>query len=91
MTTILVDLTSPQHSPFGKVLYKLYYQSELSSLAPGHTGYPHHGAVHAFRMRGEREDCLAYLDLVEETFPEAFMLLAAVRTQINAGKLKVSI
>jgi hypothetical protein len=66
-----VTLTDLQESPLGKLLHHLYYTfrfTDLCNMAPLHTGYPHNGGQHTFAIRGSKEDLVAYLELLEESF-----------------------
>jgi hypothetical protein len=65
-----VTLTDLQESALGKLLHQLYYgrSDALCDLAPNRTGFPHNGGQHTFTMRGKKDDLVAYLELLEETF-----------------------
>jgi hypothetical protein len=89
---VFIDLSYRQHSPLGKALFNLYYRNKsLCDMAPDRGGYPHNGGEHTFTIKGERGECLAFLDLMVDTYPEAAELLNAVIAQVNFGKDCVSV
>lgn len=68
---VLVQMSAPEHTELGKVLFRLYYTSgrALLELAPGRSGYPHNGGEHTLLLEGERKDVLAWLELLTEEYP----------------------
>lgn len=68
---VLVQLSAPERTELGKVLFRLYYTSgrTLLDLAPGQSGYPHNGGEHTLFLEGERKDILAWLELFIEQYP----------------------
>lgn len=84
---IIVKLSSEQESVVGKVLNDIYYRSSCAYLemAPGRTGYPHNGGVHSFAIQGSPGECLAYMEILAEKFPQASAEFNYVMGQIKSG------
>jgi len=69
---ISVNLTMGQHTNFGKALGLIYYRNKaLHALAPNPSGYPHNGGEHSMSIRGPRDECCAFIELIGETYPKA--------------------
>ncbi len=91
MTTereVRLNLTANQNSPLGRVLHKLYYgDGELLSLCPGDQwGYPHNGGQHTFHVISrEREDTIAWLELIAEKFVQVRSAFQDIIKDIRAG------
>ncbi|MDU8350768.1 hypothetical protein RYA05_02550 [Pseudomonas syringae pv. actinidiae] len=85
---IIVKLSSEQDSVVGKVLHEIYYRSSslYVEMAPGHIGYPHNGGVHSFDLKGGVEDCVAYVEILAEKFPQALAEFTYVIDQIKSGQ-----
>lgn len=89
---IFIDMSAVQESPFGKILNKYYYggsNTDLLSLAPGRSGFPHDGGFHSMRIHGSIEDCTAFLKLFEERFPEAKPVVSYVLDAISFGEARI--
>lgn len=90
---ISVDLSSGQHTPMGRALHKLYYGDKtLVDLAPNRVGYPHNGGQHSFYMRGEKDECVAWLQLFKETYPAtASDGVDMVLREIESGQTRIKL
>jgi hypothetical protein len=63
------DLSSGQYSQYGKILHHLYYSHKyLMDMAPGRSGYPHNGGEHTLRVKGSKEDIVAWLEMVRDEY-----------------------
>lgn len=73
---VAMDLSAPQTSPLGGLLWKLFYKTQVLELLDRDqtSGYPHNGGVHSLRFRGPCGDAVAFLELIKETLTEGFKL-----------------
>lgn len=81
---LIIDMSYPEHTQFGKKLNKMWYNSKVYTLVEYH-GYPHNGGEHTFWFKAKKADALAFLDIFDETFgagPETVW----VRECIEAGE-----
>ncbi|MBI6727306.1 hypothetical protein YA0089_27200 [Pseudomonas viridiflava] len=85
---IIVKLSSEQESVVGKVLYDIYYRSSRAyvEMAPGKSGYPHNGGEHSLTIKGSADDCIAYVEILAEKFPQALAEFTYVLDQIKSGQ-----
>ena len=67
---ILLDLSADQYSPMGQVLHRAYYgNGQLAQLLDTeffNSGYPHNGGTHTLRLKGPREDLIAWMELFQQ-------------------------
>lgn len=90
---ITIDLSMRQLSNFGRVLNKLYYSDSTGflKLAPNKYGYPHNGGEHSLRIWGSRDDCVAFIELLGETYPNVINECNAVMAAIECGNERISL
>lgn len=80
---ILLDLSADQDSPMGQVLHRAHYgNGQLAQLLDTefyNSGYPHHGGQHSLRLKGAREDLIAWMELFQQYagYPQ-FEVIAAL-------------
>lgn len=87
---IYVNLSYNEQSTLGNALYHFWYSNgPLRDLAPGKSGYPHNGGEHTLSIRGSKGDCLAFLELMRDTYPKAAQDLSLLIQAIEAGKSRV--
>ncbi len=69
---VILDLTSAQHTPMGKLLYNVYYRTNICDVVDRESryGYPHNGGEHTFSFRGKPWDAVTMLELIKETMIE---------------------
>lgn len=86
--TIRVNMSAGQETPFGKILYNLYYGSgrHLLESVTSRSGYPHNGGEHTLYVNATKEDVLSFFDQLEQRFASAKPALDNLREQINSGK-----
>lgn len=88
---VYVNLSHSQYSTLGNALHHFWYSGgPLRELAPGKSGYPHNGGEHMLSIRGSKGDCLAFLELMRETYPKAAEDLSLLIQAVEAGKNRVS-
>ncbi len=87
---VMVDLSSPQNSQIGRILYHIYYHNEtLCDMAPARTGFPNNGGEHTFSVAGTPGDVAAWIELVIEkyskltTIPDALEELRNIVKQLK--------
>jgi hypothetical protein len=72
---VRVCLTAGERTPLGRIVGKMYYQTDLVDLLGSRTvGHPHNGGQHSFLYIGRRGDAVAFLELLKETALEKFRL-----------------
>lgn len=78
-------LTSGEQTPMGRILYFVYYRSNILDLVPGcTTGYPHNGGQHTFTFNGPAKDAVAFVELLKEVCMERpWIACPEVRTVAN--------
>ena len=66
------DLSASEQSQAGKYLCHLYYHSSILNLIDRdqRSGCPHNGGEHTLRLKVERKDLDAFLDLILEDFAQ---------------------
>jgi hypothetical protein len=67
-----IEATQNQHTPGGDFLGKLYYSTRFLDKTlerEEHSGYPHNGGQHSLYLYMTPSDLSAWLELVEETYP----------------------
>ncbi len=66
--TASVTLTSGEQTPLGKILFFLYYKSDLLDLLGRDAvmGYPHNGGLHTCTIRAPYGDVIAFIELLNE-------------------------
>ncbi len=64
-----VTLTSGEQTPLGKILFFLYYKSDLLDLLEHNSviGYPHNGGQHSCIITAPFGDVIAFIELLKET------------------------
>lgn len=58
------NLSQPQHTPEGRGLMKLYYETDLHHRLDNAVGYPHNGGKHTLRVRSTVSSLIDWLELV---------------------------
>lgn|SRR5574337_856401 len=73
---VIVELSSGEQTPMGKLLNRLYYQTGVMDVVDRDSrfGYPHNGGQHTFTYRGTPRDAVAMLELFKEVLQEKFTL-----------------
>lgn len=68
----IVVLSAPQGSSLGHIVGDIYYKRpQLLQIGINHlSGFPHNGGEHSMRVQGCRDDLIAWLNLVIETYRE---------------------
>ena len=89
-----MELSAAQESTLGKCLYKFYYQRNSFGLKPGGAslrleGYPHNGGEHTLYGIGEKEECVAFLQLFGEEFPTVKEMCDSLIASIQNGATSV--
>jgi hypothetical protein len=67
-----IDLSQPEHTPAGSLLYRMWYGSfiEKTLLREERYGYPHNGGQHTLSVKLTKPDFDAFVALVAQTFSE---------------------
>lgn len=66
-----VDLSAPLNSFVGKMLYNLYYHTDMLDLikdACTVSGSPHNGGSHTLRISGDREEVIDFLRVLKSEY-----------------------
>lgn len=89
LDNIIVDLSASEGSDMGRVLSRLLYgNQELLDLIPGWSGCPHDGGTHKLTIKGDRQDILAWLELLIEAYPDSPSRLSWLYQDIISKKEK---
>ena len=69
---VLVDLTASEQSPLGRLVGRLYYDTDAMEVVDRacRTGYPHNGGFHTFQFKGPARDAVAMMELFKETLED---------------------
>lgn len=69
---VSVTLTSGERTPMGRVLYDLYYNTNLADLLSREErfGYPHNGGEHTLQLLCKPLDAIAFIEQVKETLQD---------------------
>ena len=72
---VQLELTAGEHTPLGRLVGRLYYQTGVMDLVDKDTrwGFPHNGGQHTFGFEGSRRDAVAMLEIFKEAL-EVFKL-----------------
>ena len=92
-SVVNLNLTASQQSVLGKLLYRYYYYDNCLGMGDSEqmvfSGYPHNGGEHTLRVRGEKDECIAFLQLFGESYPTTTIMCEMLIRQIQEGQTKV--
>lgn len=66
---VLINFTSGESTLMGRILYEMYYKTELMDMLRQneHYGYPHNGGQHTFQLACKAIDAIAFVEQLKET------------------------
>jgi hypothetical protein len=86
VSEVTLKMSSPQETPLGKALFKLYYMTGKDLLDMiDHVGYPHNGGEHTLRLTGPLEEIKAWVGLFQEMYGSFPGLASAVHRLESRG------
>jgi hypothetical protein len=92
MPQVYIKLSSNQESPVGIALYRFFYGNPaLRDMAPGKCGYPHNGGEHSLSIKGDSDECAAFIELFVETYPQTQPYMQYVLDEIAKGSPRIDI
>ena len=66
-----IDLSQPEHTPAGRILSEMWYGAFLENFSREEvSGCPNTGGRHTLYIKMNKEDFIAFLDLIKETYRE---------------------
>lgn len=69
--TLTVDLSSPQKSAMGRMLFDLYNHKDLLDLLDSKTivtGFPHNGGSHTLRITGTSDEVIDFIRILKNEY-----------------------
>lgn len=88
---IILDLSASQASPMGRVLHACHYGSgqlaQLTKCDLYSSGYPHNGGEHTLRLKGSRQDLIAWMELFEQYAGHRQLEVIAALHVVTGGRV----